>query len=248
MSPTITNHTAYLASQYHAALADLDFAYLDSNRTSDEKLKYLSGLFLTSVPRRFEAAKHKIMIIGSETAGWNVMKPDEEFTTLKEYIEKSMSKHQRFFERQLEGKNRRGFTFHNFVRSIAEKSGPDGLIYSNLFCFDWKNKSPLHCPCFETVKRYSERLLKIQIEFFRPDIIIFANGITSVPYRREFFPIEGPGQVCRNGRDYSSDGVPNHHLWEFQAYDRIRCFRIHHPSARAKDAAKARKFLIDLLP
>ena len=98
------------------------------------------------------------------------------------------------------------------------------------------------------IKKYSEALLKIQIKLLEPQIIIFANGINSAFYRREFFPISGDNQVCTNGRDYSAEGITNHHLWEFDLYENIRCFRLHHPSSYAKDAAKARQFLINLLP
>ena len=188
------------------------------------------------------------MIVGSETAGWNVLKQNEEFTNLNDYIERSLGKHQRFFKDQIGSKNSRGYTFHNFTRSVANKCGKDGLIYSNLFCFDWKNSSPMNNEYFETIKKYSERLLKIQIEILKPQIIIFANGITSVRYRRDFFPIHGDNKVCTNGRDYSSVGIANHHLWEFDLYENIRCFRVHHPSARAKEAVKAREYLINLLP
>jgi uracil-DNA glycosylase len=159
-----------------------------------------------------------------------------------------MNKHQRFFEIQLDSKNQRGRRFHNLTRSVANKCGKDGLIYSNLFCFDWNKGSPIHSPYFEVIKKYSEALLKIQLRILEPEIIIFANGITSVPHRREFFPIHGDNQVCTNGRDYSSEGIANHHLWEFDLYKNIRCFRIHHPSTRTKEAAKARQFLINLLP
>lgn len=237
-----------LAAQYLDALRDLDISYLDQHHPLGKQPEGLSGLFLTSVPKKFGLAKNKIMIIGSETAGWNVLKTDEQFTTLPIYIEKSMDKHQRFFEIQLNSNNSKGYTFHNFTRSVARKCGKEGLIYSNLFCFDWKKGSPMSCGHFETIKKYSELLIKIQIRFFKPDIIIFANGITSVPYRREFFPIKGDKQVCRNGRDYSNQGIPNHYLWEFDLYENIRCFRIHHPSARAREASKARQFLLNLLP
>lgn len=242
--------TTLLAGEYLDALKDMDISYLDPHHPSGKREDGLSGLFLTSVPEQYGIAKNKIMIIGSETAEWNVLSPKklEEFTFLPHYIEKAMSKHRRYFATQLDKGNDRGSTFHNFTRSVAKKCGKEGIIYSNLFCFDWKKGSPINSPHFETIKKYSELLIKIQIRFLTPDIIIFANGMNSVPYRREFFPIHGDKKVCKNGRDYSDKGVPNHHLWEFDLYDNIRCFRIHHPSAFAKEAKRARKFLIDLLP
>jgi hypothetical protein len=237
-----------LANEYSKILESLDIMYLDRKHPEGKRPAGLSGLFLTSIFDEYRHAKNKIMIIGSETREWNILKENEEFTNLNDYIEKSMIKHENFFKKRLNGEDSRGYAFHNFTRAISNKCGKDGLIYSNLFCFAWNKKSPIHCEYFETIKKHSELLLKAQIEVLKPQVIIFANGMTSVPYRCEFFPIHGENKVCTNGQDYSSEGISNHHLWEFDLYDDIRCYRIHHPSARAKEAAKARKYLINLLP
>ena len=101
---------------------------------------------------------------------------------------------------------------------------------------------------FPEIKQHSQALLKAQIDVLQPDIIIFANGMNTANCRREYFPTEEPGQVCTNGRDYVGAGIGRDHLWEFDLRGRIRCFRIHHPSARSKGAAHAREFLIGLLP
>ncbi len=238
----------FLSAQYSEILKNLDNSYLDPRHPVSKRSEGLSGIFLTSVSDKYHLAKNRIMIVGRETAGWNVLKPNEQFTTLERYIEVSMKKHQRFFEAQLDRNNQRGCSFHNFTRSVANKCGKDGLIYSNLFCFDWNKGSPMQSPHFEVIKKYSEALLKIQLRILEPQIIIFANGITSTPHRREFFPINGDNQVCTNGRDYSSKGIASHHLWEFDLHKNIRCFRIHHPSTRTKEAEKTRHFLINLLP
>jgi hypothetical protein len=237
-----------LSVQYYEILKNLDSSYLDPQHAVNKNLKGISGLFLTSVSDKYHFAKNKIMIVGRETAGWNVLRQNEQFTTLGNYIEKSMEKHRRFFESELNKRNSKGRTFHNFTRTVANKCGKDGLIYSNLFCFDWKKDNPIHSPDFETIKKYSEDILKIQIKVLEPQIIVFANGKTSVQYRREFFPIHGDNRVCTNGLDYSSEGILNRHLWEFNLNDNIRCFRIYHPSSFAKEAAKARRFLINILP
>lgn len=238
-----------LRSEYFNILKDIDFMYLDKRAPEGKRPIALSGMFLTSITEEYRNAKNKIMIIGSETAGWNVLKAGEEFLDLNRYINSAVDKHQKFFEKQLDGKNSKGYAFHNFTRTVGNKCGKEGLIYSNLFCFDWNNGSPINCEHFETIKELSRRLITKQIEILKPEIIIFANGMTSVPYRREFFPIHGDNKVCTNGRDYAGKGVANHHLWEFDLHNSIRCFRIHHPSARAKDAVKARNYLVDnLLP
>jgi uracil-DNA glycosylase len=237
-----------LSSLYLDILSDIDISLLKPDQTSSRDAHDLSGLFLPSVPTNLHRAKQRIMIVGCETKAWSVLGKDEPFTNLQNYIEKSITKHKTFFEGQLKKKNARGNTFHNFTRSIAKECGEDGLIYSNLFCFSWKSGSPLKSPHIDTIKKYSEPLLKAQISFFKPHIIIFANGMQTASYRREIFPTEGSHKVCKNRKDYYSEhGIPKHHLWEFELYDEIRCFRIHHPSAQAKDAALARKFMLKLL-
>ena len=146
-------------------------------------------------------------------------------------------------------------TFHNFVRGVARKIGPTGIIWANLYCFDWEKGLPeRNEELIESIKHYSGKLLKAQIKVLKPDIIIFANGTTSVPFRRKLFPIKGENNVCLNLRDYSSFGVQNKHLWEFNLdglefdFDEtIRCFRIQHPSACGRAARDARSFLIDML-
>jgi hypothetical protein len=257
-------HHELLASRYLDVLKDLDISYLDrqhpdakSKPVPREGKPGLSGLFLPSVPQHIGRAKHRIMVIGSETAQWNVLTKDEPFPSLPAYIEKALAKHQKFFNERLLDKNSSGSTFHNFMRSVAGQCGSEGLIYSNLFCFDWNRGSPMRSKdYFPTVEKYSELLIKAQIEVLKPEIIIFANGITSVRSRRKFFPISGEHVACTKGHDYEHIGsdhtspqiIRKHHLWGFTLYDKIRCFRIHHPSAQSKEAAQARKFLLTLLP
>lgn len=247
-----------LAARYLEVLKDLDTSYLD-RQVPNAEAKHgptqgktgLSDLFLPSVSEAFAKAKLKIMVIGSETAGWNVLKEGEACPTLPTYIQRGMAKHQAFFAKRLQAPNSRGYTFHNFMRSISERCGTDGLVYSNLFCFDWNGGSPLRQKnYFPTIEKYSELLIKAQIDVLEPNIIIFANGMSSVNSRQKFFPINGENSVCTNGRDYSGNGIgiQNRHLWSFNLYNRILCYRIHHPSARAVEAARARKFLLTLLP
>ncbi|UPU34143.1 hypothetical protein M1B72_11830 [Geomonas paludis] len=229
---------------YCNILENIDPKFLDARVPHGSRPEELSGLFVTSVNDGYAESKNKIMIVGSETAGWNVLTKGERFKCLESYVRSSMDKHKSYFERELGGKNSRGYSFHNFTRAVGKRCGKEGLIYSNLFCFDWKKGSPINTPHFDTIRRHSELLLKKQIEILEPDIIIFANGMVSVPHRREYFPLS----ECINGRDYSAQGIPNRHLWEFQLRGKTRSFRIHHPSARAKAAAAARTYLLNLLP
>ena len=178
----------------------------------------LSGLFLPSVSESYSNAKNKVMIIGSETAGWEPLAKTknsyDSFESIDTYVEQSMQKHQRFFKKMLEkGSNDRGHTFHNFTRVTARAVGGDGLIYANLFCFDWRKKSPIKYPKFDFVKDLSGKILDVQIKILQPDYIIFANGISSAKQRRELFPV-GEDARCTNGKNHS-EKIASHYLWEF---------------------------------
>jgi hypothetical protein len=210
----------------------------------------LSGLFLPSISGSLHEARHRIMIVGAETKSWEVLKTGESLNGLDAYVDRATQKHEKGFRNRLAiTKQDRGRSFWNFVRNVAKQSGSDGLIWANLFCCAWKKKSPIKSPHFPMIQHYSNRLLKAQVEFFAPSVIIFANGIASAAARRAVFPIDGPGQVCTNGLDFAlSHQIPNRQLWQFDLNETIRCYRIHHPSSRADGASDARQFLLSLLP
>ncbi|WP_207886905.1 hypothetical protein [Pseudomonas sp. 30_B] len=231
-----------LKARYLEALQGLDPQLLGKER----KLTDLSGLFLPSAPLELAQARQRVMVIGSETRAW-INKAA--FSNIEDYVDLAMSKHQDFFDKELNDSNDRGKSFHNFTRALSKVVDRRGLIYSNLFCFSWKGSSPLRTApeLLSIIQHYSKRLLDVQIDYFAPDTIIFANGMSSVAQRRAFFPISGPDQVCTDGKDYASQGIANRQLWEFRLYGHIRCFRIQHPSSRSPEAPKARRFLLNLL-
>lgn len=241
-----------LKAGYVDVLRNIDPGYLQRPELRRGGSKGLSGLFLPTVDETYRLAKNKVMIIGSETAGWEPLKMTGEkgkyfdYESVEQYVETGMRKHQSFFAKELAKKKAdRGHTFHNFVRDVARVADKNGLIYSNLFCFDWRKSSPMKCPEFKFVKRLSQLLLETQIRLLKPDYIIFANGITSAKHRREFFPV-GEGARCTNTRSYP-EIAPAHYLWEFTLDEAIRCYRVHHPSARHKMAAIGRAGAIELL-
>ncbi|WP_224958108.1 hypothetical protein [Geomonas subterranea] len=234
-----------LKKKYEEILCEMDLRLLNQSESK------LSGLFLAAAPENYSKCKNTIMLVGSETRDWMKGKT---FATLESCIEESMVKTRTVAKLQLVEKNGRGNCFYNFYRNVAKKCETNGLIYANLFCFAWNEKCPVGSKHFSTIKHYSKLLLKAQIEILEPKVIIFANGMASVPYRREFFPISGTDCVCVNSKDYKDRGIKNRHLWEFTLKHNdsdIRAFRVQHPSAirGSKEASKARNFLIDqLLP
>lgn len=242
-----------LKSAYLEILENIDTRYLVVPDNRPGGPKGLSGLFLPSVSDNYSSAKNKVMIIGSETAGWEPLAKKvegktayDDFQSIDIYVDRTMQKHQRFFKKMLERESDdRGNTFHNFTRAAARAVGGDGLIYANLFCFDWRKTSPIKCPEFGFIKDLSRKILNAQIKVLQPDYIIFANGISSAKHRREFFPV-GDSARCTNPKSYP-ETIPSHFLWEFMLDARIRCFRVHHPSARSKDARIGRAFALELL-
>ncbi|MDI9334285.1 MAG: hypothetical protein QM533_07890 [Cytophagales bacterium] len=225
---------------------DKDFEFIKKSNQSE-----LSVIFLPAVSKNYCAAKNKIMIIGRETATDNkqAIKWVDGMPTNK-YIKTWMLERRKYgIEKWLIDSNDRGFTFFNFLRQVSECSGLDGVVWANLFCYDWNkgliNKSPL----VAEIKRISTKLLEAQINILKPDYIIFAHGVSgySVNQRLKLFPRE----KCET--KIISEYNNNKYLWSFdykwnEDYN-VQCYRIHHPSAFNKEAQAARKFLINkLLP
>lgn len=247
----LSRDSAALARTYVAALEGFDTTLLDRSDEARYQQHQLSGLLLPSIPARLHTARQRIMIVGAETRAWNVLKKGEALASLDAYVGRAMRKHEDVFRRCLEqGAQDRGRSFMNFVRDLAGQCGSDGLVWTNLFCCAWKKASPLKSPHYPMIQEYSARLLKAQVAFFAPSIIIFANGLATAGARRAVFPTEGPGAVCSNGADFakSDNRIANKQLWQFDLDKTIRCYRIQHPSSRSDGAIAARRFLLTLLP
>lgn len=243
------NHltSAALAGRYLRVLQGFNPELLDRHAPRIDADR-LSGLFLPSVPPNLHLARHRIMLVGCETRQWNVLKKGERFGTLEHYVAQAMHVHRDYFAGQLVQADIRGRAFHNFTRAVARRCGGNGLIYANLLCMAWNRGSPVRAPHFETIKHYSRLLLEQQIDFFQPDIIIFANGSATAGIRRDFFPLVRDAAGKAIGTDYVEKDIPNSQLWEFKLDQRIQCFRIQHPSSRSPASGQARQFLLQLLP
>lgn len=243
---------AQLKTAYSALLAGVDTSYLEPPARRPGG-RHLSGLFLPGVADTYRYANFKVMVVGSETVWWEPLasKVDhktmyDSFSNVDTYVERALQLHRRHFERALHQRRRdRGHTFFNYLRDIAKITGKDGLVYANLFCFNWRGSSPVGCPHIDFIKALSRQLLDLQIAILQPDAIVFANGISSADVRKEFFPF-GEGGRCSDPVRHS-DIASAHYLWEFTLDDRIRCLRTHHPSARSKLAQAGRSGALALL-
>ncbi|PPC97727.1 hypothetical protein [Methylotenera mobilis] len=239
-----------LASCYLRLINDIDVSYLDRSHPNTKcGNNMLSGMFLPSIPDGYEQSRNKIMIIGRETRAWNVLKPDEKLINLESYIDKAITTHKNHSYKELNKKEEsRGQSYFKFVRKVKMKSGESGLIHANLFCFSWKKRSPLGCPHEEVVKRYSERLLKFQIEYFKPDIIIFAHGSAGIKFRHQLFPYQGENNVCIEPIQLIPHPHLRSHFWEFDLYGKYKSYRVPHPSGLGNSTRQAHDYLISILP
>lgn len=233
-----------LRNAYIKILNQYDQKYFE---VKEKRAGKLSGMFLASASEEYEKEKNKVMIVGCETAGWNVL-TDHPFVTVDHYVDLALNKHQQFFKDQMTTKNVKGRTFFNFARKVAKLEGvsENGMVYTNLFCFDWHGKSPMKCAEFKFIKEISQKILNSQIEILKPDYILFVNGISSAGCRRDFFPMDGENQRCTNIKGYP-DTISKHYLLEFMLDEKIKCWRTHHPSAYSQKASQGRENALKLL-
>ncbi|MCO4882973.1 hypothetical protein VOI32_03035 [Paraburkholderia caribensis] len=233
-----------LEGRYAGILADVDPSFLNHEVAKERKL---STPFLVNGPR--DADARRIMVIGREFGGrgWYVKNAGD---NPRAYVSKALIQHQTFFDKCMAQKESdKGVTFFNFMRALAKKVGSGGLIYSNLLCFDSVGKAPNKSKYFAQIKDLSKRLLDAQLEHFKPDVIIFANGMSTVGVRREFFPISGERKVCVSRRHWQETGISKDQLWEFELLDKYLCYRIQHPATirGRSDAEVARRQLLEVL-
>ncbi len=251
-----------LAKAYENILVDMDVNWLKPRYSAEipEELKKLSGIFLPSISDNYAQAKNKIMIIGRESAGWEIYgtrskltknnKDYTEFSTLSKHVERAMVYHEEMLD-VLRTNPGKGASFFHLIQAISQKSGIDGLAYVNLLCFDWDKGSPLSCPFADEIKKYSKKLFRMQIDILQPEIIIFANGISqpSVSLRKCFLH----ENKCEDWKQ-CNESIDKRQLEQFYLDwngRKILSYRIWHPAARfARAKSKiARDYLVtQLLP
>lgn len=234
-----------LAARYLSILSEADPAFTDHIRANRPSRDGLSGLFLTSEPRSWRSGR-RVLLVGRETKGWGDDKYD--FAGWADYVEKAMAGQKRYFEGALHKRS----TFQRFARRSLGSLQPQGaqgdVAWANLFAFDWRNgmPNPQATPHYGAILALSERLLKAAIETLEPDVIVFANGGGSAKIRRQYFPLDGV--ICRDVRNFKTDGIPDNELLAFTIRDKIQCYRINHPSAWPTESrARARRYLVEKL-
>ncbi|MCW7553755.1 hypothetical protein NX722_14165 [Endozoicomonas gorgoniicola] len=198
-----------------------------------------SGVFLPFHFKAYEKSSPKVMIIGRETAGWNTNNNKNKLRRIidknndgliDEIIEESFFRYSWHLKNSPDGtiKKRHSSKFQHYYNKVSKELdlSPEGMIYANLFAWDYNKKSPLERPEEELkiITGISLELLASQIRFFEPDYIIFATGYRGIdPIIKELFN--------RHFNGYETIRVNPKKIWEFNAANK-KCFRIAHPRAQ----------------
>lgn len=215
---------------------------------SDDKY---SGVFLPFHFDGFQAAPHRIMVVGRETAGWNSKNRKNTLShiiknnlnnSLDSVIDEAESRYSWHLKDSPSGtvKTKHTSHFQRYYYKIALELGlkPEAMIYGNLFAWDYNGVSPLTRPNVELSKivDISIALLAEQIKFFKPNFIIFATGCNKIDsiIKRLF---------NESFQGYTTESVDPKKLWEFNAANAL-CFRVAHPRALSKDHVDSRMKVI----
>lgn len=217
-----------LIQAYENILCKLNINGFDLN--SD---KY-SGVFLPVPLSEYAEAKHRVMLVGRETAGW--MKAAKstiqriKSMPVSDVVAEATARHESHIEYNSKGgvKTTSSSRFKQYYFKVAKELGldPRALIYSNFFAWDYNKTSIRQRPEAEQkeIISLSAQLLAAQIKILKPEFIIFATGYAGIdPLIRSLF------QVHFSGYKNSAEVIPKK-LWEFQATN-ATCFRIAHPRA-----------------
>ena len=211
----------------------------------------LSKIHLGFVPDDFKKKKHRILIVGRETRGWD-LKYLEKYDQNSVYQLMDLSKSWviRNLERS-DSVNKKGKCFFNFFRKVSQENPNASILWANIFCVSYKKSTPSKIDTksvFANIKKISESLLKAQIEILQPNIIIFASGLDTqaILARRDYFKndLKPSGKSVVPGLDKKY--LEQFHFLENYGED-ILCYRTVHPSSRTKNSVIALKELRKIL-
>ncbi|OLQ74866.1 hypothetical protein BIT28_12965 [Photobacterium proteolyticum] len=226
---------------------------INSDEFSFENDKY-SGVFLTYPFEAYRTSKIKVMIVGRETAGWNTnngkntikrIVDKNKLNQLDDVVNESLSRYSWHLKDRKDGRVRTKHRSHfkRFFLTVAKelKVEPEGIVYANLFAWDFNKRSPLRRPKqeLEKITNLSIELLAEQIRLYEPEHIIFATGVLKVdPIIKKLFVEQFQG--------YKTNHVEPKKLWQFEAAG-ARCYRIAHPRAMGNEHPKFRQKVIGLI-
>ncbi|PNL48686.1 hypothetical protein [Proteus terrae] len=222
-----------LISQYSEIINQIDFT-----RFSHTQDKY-SGIFLPIPFEEYWLSKPRIMLVGRETAGWNTNNNKNtlerisyfiENKNIHELIDEAINRYKKYLEldnnKKIITKSKSRFKQFYFKLAREMNLDPKSIFYANIFAWDYNKKTPLNRPDneFQEIKKISIKLLATQINYLKPDFIIFATGFSRIDTIIK--------ELCNQYFDGYKTSAPVIHqkLWEFRAAN-ATCFRIAHPRA-----------------
>ncbi|WP_286241135.1 hypothetical protein [Neptuniibacter halophilus] len=118
-----------------------------------------SGVFLPVPFEAYAEASPKVLFVGRETAGWNtnnhrntlerIVKANKE-GNLDQIIEEAIHRYSWHLKTGPDGEMKRKISSHlkRYYLEVAEGLNlpPEGMIYSNIFAWDYNKKSPNKLP------------------------------------------------------------------------------------------------------
>jgi hypothetical protein len=197
-----------------------------------------SGVFLPKPYLEYFDAPIKVMLVGRETAGWNtdnnkntierILKANEEGRT-SEIIDEAYARYHQHLQHD---RTKSRSKFKHYYYKIAKQLNiePEAIVHANLLAWDYDKKSPFEYAGteFNFISDYSKQLLAAQINFFKPDIIIFAVGIRRKTW--DFIQSLFSEKFSKITLINSIKDSKKVRLREFKAADAL-CFHIAHPAA-----------------
>jgi len=201
-----------------------------------------SGVFLPFPNKVVKDHSPRVMLIGRETGGWN---RKNKRNTLQRIVDKNETGNleiiiQEAKERYLlHIQNLTKKTHCHFMRFHARLDNELGhnVFYTNLFAWDYNQKSPLTAPSeqdIKMVKNLSLQLLSVQFQYFKPDFVIFATGYHRVDKIIKDFVDSKLGGFSQ------SKVIHPKRLWGFQVNNMPTTifYRINHPRSTDKKDTK----------
>lgn len=222
-----------LKDSYVSALSAMPS--LDIKASED---KY-SGVFLAHPFDDYWTSSVRTMIIGRETNGWNTNNGKNTIgrvidfgkqDRLGEIVDESFTRYSWHLLDKPNGemKKKHRSHFQRFYNRLAKEVdvSPYGLIYANLFAWDFDGGSPSvrEDVEFEEIKKTSLLLLSELIKFARPDVLIFAVGCnrTNDDAIKQLFSVYF--------EPHKTTELVSKKYWKFESAG-MECFRIAHPRA-----------------
>lgn len=211
-----------------------------------------SGVFLPVPFKEYWESHPKIMLVGRETAGWNTnnckntiqrIVRANELGDLGTILAEATGRYRKHLEFRADGSvvKKSASRFKQYFFRLARELNidPKGLIYANLFAWDYNKRSAKDRPEKELAEiiSVSNKLLAAQIKHLKPDFIIFATGYDGIdPIIRRLF------NDHFDGYENTAPVIPKK-LWEFYGGGST-CFRIAHPRAEHGHGVFRREVII----